>query len=263
MWISGLRQSSVDSVKLAMARADSPREPTTNSEVSLRRWMRHSDWLTWWTRSSQSRANSTVFCRSLRLRKPSSSSRCVVRRASGVCPPSPAGLIGPRRGSAAPRGLPAATLRNSSTPRGGTLELGAKGRIFGCELFIRLAFDSRSRCRRRCADGLGVLQIRVDRGNDNARFNGDQVDAHEGHPDPGVDDDPLVEDPIEDIDQTATAGSPFNCHRITPPWGAAARYRDPMTVRRRPADASSRSSARTCFRNSSFSTDSVYFPGDK
>src|SRR5215470_4435588 len=221
MWISGLRQSSVDSLKFAIACADSPRDPTTDSEDSFRRWMRHSDWLTWWTRSSQSRANSTVSCRSLRLRKPSSSSRCVVRRASSVCAPSPAGLIGPRRRSAAPRGLPAATLRNSSTPRGGTLELGAKGRIFGCELFIRLAFDSRSRGRRRCADSLGVLQIRIDRGNDYARFNGDQVDAHEGHPDPGVDDDPLVEDTIEHVNQTAAAGRPFNCHRITPPWRAA------------------------------------------
>src|SRR5215813_6065717 len=221
MWISGLRQSSVDSVKLAIARADSPRDPTTDSEDSFRRWMRHSDWLTWWTRSSQSRANSTVSCRSLRLRKPSSSSRCVVRRASSVCAPSPAGLIGPRRGSAAPRGLPAATLRNSSTPRGSTLELGAKGRIFGCELFIRLAFDSRSRGRRRRADRLGILQIRVDRGDDNARFNGDQIDADQGHPDPRVDDDPLVEDPIEHVDQTAAAGGPFNCHRITPLAAAA------------------------------------------
>ena len=64
------------------------------------------------------------------------------------------------------------------------------------------------------AHRLGVLEVRVDRCDHDACFNGDQVDANERDPDPGVDDDTFIQDPVEYVDQTAAARGAFDCHSL-------------------------------------------------
>ena len=73
-------------------------------------------------------------------------------------------------------------------------------------------FERRARGGRDLSDRLGVLQIGVDRGYHHTRFNRDEVDAHQRHPDPGVDDDAFVQDTIEDVDKTCSTCSSFNGH---------------------------------------------------
>src|SRR3954467_6440651 len=59
----------------------------------------------------------------------------------------------------------------------------------------------RTRDRCRDADGLGVLEVRVDRSHDDSCFDGHEVDADQRHTDPRVDDDTLVEYAIEYVDE--------------------------------------------------------------
>src|SRR5437667_33877 len=68
-----------------------------------------------------------------------------------------------------------------------------------------------------------VLQVRVDRRHHDARLDGDEVDTNQRDADPRVDDDPLVEHTIEDVDETRTAGGAFNRHRFSnlTPWLAS------------------------------------------
>src|SRR3989442_11578191 len=73
------------------------------------------------------------------------------------------------------------------------------------------------RLARRKPKRIGVPQVRVDRSHDNARFDGDEVDADERHADPGIDDDALIEDAVEDIDEARAAWTAFNDrHLLTP-----------------------------------------------
>src|SRR5262249_24346383 len=74
--------------------------------------------------------------------------------------------------------------------------------------------DDRTGHRSSDAHRFGVLEVRVDRSDDYARFDRDQVDAHERDPDPGVDDDAFVENSIEYIDEAGAARCPFDCHRL-------------------------------------------------
>src|SRR5262249_6992839 len=60
---------------------------------------------------------------------------------------------------------------------------------------------------------LGVLQVCVDRRDDDTCFDGDEVDADQRDADPGVDDNSLVEHAVEDVDETGAAGCTFNGHR--------------------------------------------------
>ena len=71
---------------------------------------------------------------------------------------------------------------------------------------------ARLRDRRDRTDRLGVLEVRVDRGDDDARLDGDEVDADEGHAHPRVDDDPLVENAIENVDEARSTRCAFNGH---------------------------------------------------
>src|SRR5262249_8191013 len=58
-----------------------------------------------------------------------------------------------------------------------------------------------------------VLQVCVDRRDDDTCFDGDEVDADQRDADPGVDDNSLVEHAVEDVDETGAAGCTFNGHR--------------------------------------------------
>ena len=73
-------------------------------------------------------------------------------------------------------------------------------------------FERRTRRRRDLADRFGVLQIRVDRGDDDARLDRDEVDAHQRDADPGIDDDAFVQDAIENVDETCSTCCSFNGH---------------------------------------------------
>src|SRR5512141_1869673 len=103
----------------------------------------------------------------------------------------------------------------TSRPAGGrraSLELSAEGGVFGNDLLIPLAFHGGLRYRRDAPDRFGVFQVRVDRGDHDAGLDRDEVDADERNADPRVDDNPLVEDSIEDVDETCAACSAFNGH---------------------------------------------------
>jgi hypothetical protein len=54
-------------------------------------------------------------------------------------------------------------------------------------------------------DRLGVLEVGVDRGHDDARLDRQEVDADERDANPGIDDDAFVQHSIENIDETRTA----------------------------------------------------------
>jgi hypothetical protein len=69
-----------------------------------------------------------------------------------------------------------------------------------------------TRCRCRCSDRVGVLQVGVDRGDDDADFDGDEVDPDKRHTHPCVDDNPLVEDAIKHVDKAGSAGRTLNGH---------------------------------------------------
>ena len=162
---------------------------------------------------------------------------------------------GPSALSRGPRGAPTAS---SAAGRDG-LELSPEGGVFCNEFLIPLALDRRLRHRGDLADCLGVLQVGIDRRDDDSRFDGDQVDSDQRDADPGVDDDALVEHPIENVDKTCAACCSFNGHRTLLVSNVSLRASRATSAagadRRRVSDASRRSSARTCFFSSSFSAD--------
>ena len=63
---------------------------------------------------------------------------------------------------------------------------------------------------------VGVLQVGIDGRDHDARFDRDQVDADQGNSNPGVDHDAFIQDSIQYINQTGTAGNTFNCHANPP-----------------------------------------------
>src|SRR5207249_3512156 len=65
------------------------------------------------------------------------------------------------------------------------------------------------------SEGVGVSEVRVDRGHDDSCLDSNEVDADERDPDPGIDDDALVENPVEDIDEARATWRTFNWHRFT------------------------------------------------
>src|SRR5439155_5501686 len=72
-----------------------------------------------------------------------------------------------------------------------------------------------ARCRRRCrrcADDVAELQVSRDRGDNDASLDRDQVDADERDADPGIDDDALVEHPIENLDEAIATSGALNPH---------------------------------------------------
>src|SRR6266850_1844411 len=71
--------------------------------------------------------------------------------------------------------------------------------------------------RRRRADDFGELQVSRDRRDNDACLDRDQVDADERDADPGVDDDALVEHPIENLDEATVTGDALDPHSRIPP----------------------------------------------
>src|SRR5450755_1996159 len=61
--------------------------------------------------------------------------------------------------------------------------------------------ERRTRDGGRDTDRFRVLQVCVDRRDDNAGLDGDQIDADEGDSHPRIDDDAFVENPVEDINE--------------------------------------------------------------
>ena len=102
-------------------------------------------------------------------------------------------------------------------------QLRAQGGVLGDDVLMRRQLRLRPRDRRDLADRFGVLQVGVDRRDDDARLDGDQVDADQRHAHPGIDDDALVQDAIENVDETCSACCSFNCHSAAP--AVASRYR--------------------------------------
>src|SRR4029078_11075582 len=58
---------------------------------------------------------------------------------------------------------------------------------------------------------------------DDAGLDGEQVDAHQGDPDPGIDHDALVQDAVQNVDETGAPGGSFNRHVPLPPRVSAYR----------------------------------------
>ena len=68
---------------------------------------------------------------------------------------------------------------------------------------------ARRRRRQTLGDAARFRHVRLNRRHDNARFSGQQINAGQGHPNPGVDDNALVEYVVEDVDH-ACAGRGAN-----------------------------------------------------
>src|SRR3954463_150078 len=143
--------------------------------------------------------------------------------------------------------LPLASRTAARCPRAlGGGELRAQRGILGDDVLVRGKFRHRTRDGRDLADGFGVLQVGVDRRDDNTRFDSDQVDPQQRHADPRVDDDALVEHAIEDVDETCAAWGAFNCHAVLlPPWGSTT-YRRRRAPRGLTARAVVNASTRSC-----------------
>ena len=68
-----------------------------------------------------------------------------------------------------------------------------------------VTFRLRPRDRRDLPDGFRIFQVRIDGGDDHAGFDGDEVDPDQRDAHPGVDDDALVQDAVENVDETRAA----------------------------------------------------------
>ena len=99
-------------------------------------------------------------------------------------------------------------------PSRGGGELGPQRGVLGQQLLRGAAASSAGRPRDRghLGDRFRVLDVGVDGGHHDARLDREQVDAHQGDPHPGVDDDALVQDAVQDVDQTGATGSSFDRH---------------------------------------------------
>src|ERR1043166_2140969 len=123
------------------------------------------------------------------LPQPLSTSTVTRRRPVSSPSGSAPGAVAGGRGAAAPAGLVAERL-------------GSGG-------------DGGPRARRRQADGLGVLQVGVNRGDDDARLDRDQVNADERDANPRVNDDAFVQHAVEHVYQTGSAGRSLNSHVVS------------------------------------------------
>src|SRR5208283_870319 len=70
--------------------------------------------------------------------------------------------------------------------------------------------------RRGQANGLGVLEVRLDRRDHDASFDGKQLDADQGDLGPSVDDDTLVQDPVDHFRETRAVGRLHHFCHCTP-----------------------------------------------
>src|SRR5579864_4088579 len=225
-----------------------PYAPAANSAGSDPARTRHTNRMRPTTSPSHCSANCEQSARSARATNPSRSRARAARRVSPslLATPGwptatrtrgpPAYVVGPP-GLAARRRPPTAT---SAADWGASLELSTQGGVFSNDFLISLALDRRLRHRGDLADRFRILQVCVDRRDDDPRLDGDEIDAHQRNTNPGIDHDPLVEHAIEDIDETSTACCTFNRHRTllisTQPCGAASMSR---AGARAPAPASS------------------------
>src|SRR5207237_5330208 len=86
-----------------------------------------------------------------------------------------------------------------------------------CHLLVdSTSAECRTSRRSHEAESIGVPEIRVDGGDDDPRFDCHEVDADERDPDPGIDDDALVENAVEDVDEARSAWRSFDRHIYLP-----------------------------------------------
>lgn len=69
---------------------------------------------------------------------------------------------------------------------------------------------------KRSAQRLRVQQIGFNRRDDDAGFEGDEIDAHQRYANPRVDDDASVQNSIEHIDETLAFPVLFKWHALVP-----------------------------------------------
>jgi len=60
------------------------------------------------------------------------------------------------------------------------------------------------------------MLVGLDGGHDDAGFNGDQVDAHDGNAHPGIDHNTLVQDTVQDIEDARRTWCSLNRQSVTP-----------------------------------------------
>src|SRR6185295_13810543 len=160
-----------------------PHDPTTNSDCSASGRTRQIERVNPSTSASHCSASCVQSESSALATKPSSRrTRTASISASSPAPVSTAtrtrgmpvyGAADPFRLAAARRGAATAT---SAAARAG-IELGPEGGVFSNDFLIPLAFDRRLRYRRDRADRFGVLQVGIDRRDDDACLDGDEVDS--------------------------------------------------------------------------------------
>src|SRR6185503_7707487 len=90
----------------------------------------------------------------------------------------------------------------------------ARGGVNGA----RASTKRSGRLARRKAKRICVPQVGVDGGDDDARFDRDQVDANERHAHPRVDDDSFVQDAVEYIDEARATWTAFNDRHLLAPF---------------------------------------------
>src|SRR5205814_571026 len=79
-------------------------------------------------------------------------------------------------------------------------ELSPEGGVFSNDFLIPPALDGGLRHRGHLTDGFRVLQVSIDRCDHDACLNGDEVDPDQRDTHPGIDDDPLIQYSVEDVD---------------------------------------------------------------
>ena len=107
-----------------------------------------------------------------------------------------------RRPVALRSGLACDAGGTAGRPAEAGLELSAKRGVFCNDFLIASAFDRGLRHGRDLADRFRVLQVGVDRRDDDSRLDRDQIDTNQRDANPGIDHNSLVQHSIEDVDET-------------------------------------------------------------
>src|SRR5205085_9564516 len=95
-----------------------------------------------------------------------------------------------------------------------------------------------SRCRRSqsyTGDELRVTDVRTEGRDNHAAFYGDQLDSRDGNSSPGINDNPLVQYAVKDIDKRNRIFSPLHTHKshqapTRESWGRTAQILLPCTL---------------------------------
>src|SRR5439155_10520103 len=188
---SGLLQTSIDTANDDRAGRGNPQAPETKSACSPAGRTRQLDFAR--LRLSASHCSACCVQSAISVR-PTSPSRSRIRAASSPSSPSTVSSTATRTRGTPVYGVDPLRLAGGLRPATATsaaggcarLEPSPEGGVFSNDFLIPPALDRRLRNRSHRADRLGVLQVRVDRRHDDARLDGDEVDADEGDTNPGV-----------------------------------------------------------------------------